>query len=149
MAQNSAQTPQYEYTKGDFNIIVVFNDGELPLADRWEEATLTPNGESTTLPGSGQFERAHGKIYYKPDFAITLDVDLAQYIVKRAKGIPIKQVKIVRQRPDGAPITDLVNYWQPPMGEYAAGDDIATVEMTGRALSFTLDSTNKIATPQT
>lgn len=150
MAANSEKTPKYEYTKGDFDLILVFADkSELPAFDRWEEATLTPNGEAATLPGSGQFERAHGKIYYKPDFAVTFDADFAAYVVKRANGLPLRQVKMIRQRPGASPIIDLVNDWQPPMGEIKASGDVSTCELKGRALSFKLDSTNKLATPGT
>lgn len=148
MAENSASTPVHEYNKVDVTIILVFKDNsELPLADRWEEATLTPNGEAGTLEGSGEFDRAHTSEKYKPDLSITLDLDLASYIQKRRGKNPVKQVKLIRQRPDGAPITDLVNWWKPPIGEMAYTNDPATCVLSGRALSFKLDSTNKIATP--
>lgn len=148
MAQNSASTPVHEYNKVDTTVILVFADNsELPLADRWEEATFTPNGEAGTLPGSGMFERAHTSEMYKPDLSITMDLDLASYIQKRRGPNAIKQVKLIRQRPGGAPITDLVNWWKPPIGAMAFADDPSTCELTGRALSFKLDSTNKIATP--
>lgn len=148
MAQNSASTPVHEYNKVDTTVILVFADNsELPLADRWEEATFNPNGTAGTLAGSGKFRRAHTSMRYEPTFAITLDVDLAGYIEKRRGDNAIKQVKLIRQRPSGAPITDLINWWKPPIGEVAYGDDPSTCELSGEALSFKLDSTNKIATP--
>lgn len=148
MAQNSEDTPVHEYNKVDTTIVVVFNDNsELPLSNRWEEATFAPNGESETLEGSGEFDRAHTSERYKPDLSITLDLDMASYIQKRRGKNPIKQVKLIRQRPDGAPITDLVRWWKPLTGEMAYTNEPSTCVLSGRALSFKLDSTNKIATP--
>lgn len=148
MAANSAATPVHEYNKVDTTIIVVFADNsELPLTDRWEEATFAPNGTAGTLAGSGKFRRAHTSMTYAPTLAITLDLDLAATIEKRRGDLAIKQVKLIRQRPGGSPVTDLVNWWKPPMGEMAYADDPSTCSLEGEALSHKLDSTNKIATP--
>jgi hypothetical protein len=145
MAANSANTPVHEYNKVDTTCILVFaNNSELPLTDRWEEATFNPNGTAGTLKGSGRFRRAHTSETFEPTFAITLDLDLATAIQKRRGSNAIKQVKLIRQRPGGAPITDLINWWKPPIGEMAYGDDPSTCELSGEALSFTLDATNKI-----
>ncbi len=146
MAANSAATPVHEYNKVDTTAILVFKDNsELPLANRWEEATFNPNGTAGTLKGSGKFRRAHTSETYEPTFAITLDLDLATYIQKRRGKSAIKQVKLIRQRPDGPPITDLIKWWLPPIGEMGYGDDPSTCELSGEALEFDLDSTNKIA----
>jgi hypothetical protein len=145
MAANSNNTPTQEYSKVDATCILVFADNsELPLTDRWEEATFNPNGTAGTLKGSGKFRRAHLRITYEPTFSITLDADLASAIDKRKGDGLIKQVKMIRQRPGGAPITDLYNWWNPPMGEMSYNDDAITPELVGELLSFKLDATNKI-----
>lgn len=148
MAANSEKTPVHEYNKVDTTCILVFADkSELPLADRWEEATFAPNGTAGTLAGSGKFRRAHTSMTYAPTFAITLDLDLASHIEKRRGNQAIRQVKLIRQRPGGSPVTDLINWWNPPIGEMTYTDEPSTCALEGEALSFELDSTNKIATP--
>lgn len=148
MAANSAATPVHEYNKVDLTCILVFaDDGELPLFDRWEEATFAPNGTAGTLAGSGKFRRAHTSMTYAPTFSITLDLDLASIIEKRRGESAIKQVKLIRQRPGGSPITDLINWWKPPLGEMAYAEDPSTCVLEGEALSFKLDGAGKLATP--
>lgn len=146
MAENSANTPDYEYTKVDANIILVFRDGsELPLANRWEEATFSPSPQAGTMKGSGRYPRAHVATRYEPEFSIICDKDMADYIVKRKGNRAIKAVKVIRQRPDDSPITDMLKSWNPSYGESAFNDDPTAVELTGMLLGFELDKQNKIS----
>jgi hypothetical protein len=146
MAENSANTPIYEYSKVDVSFILVFHDGfELPLANRWEEATFSPSPQAGTMKGSGRFPRAHIATRYEPEFSIIVDKDMADYIIKRKGNRAIKAVKAIRQRPEDAPITDFFKSWNPSYGETAFNDDATAVELTGMLLGFELDKQNKIS----
>lgn len=148
MAANSIATPAHEFSKTDVEIILVFNDGELPLANRWEEMTFTPGGQNGTMKGSGKKPRSHVTTRYEPELSITTDKDLSDYIVQRAelpanRGV-VSLVKVVRQRPADAPITDVYKKWKPMYGETAYNDDATAVEVTGMLLDWTADQTKAI-----
>lgn len=146
MAANSKNTPTYEYSKVDYTIIIVFADGEYPLEDRWESATFSPNADAGTMAGSGRFPRAHRATRYAPSLTISTDHDTADYIAARKGNGAIPSVKIIRQRPNGAPITDVFGQWNPSFGEREMGDDPTTVDVEGLLAgpdAFKLDPQSK------
>lgn len=144
MAENSKNTPDYEFSKVDVQIVLVFNDGEWPAENRWEEATFSPNPQNGTMKGSGRTPRAHVATRYEPELSITFDKDAADYIAKRQGNGTIKAVKFIRQRPGDSPITDVYEKWKATFGETAYNDDPTAVEVTGMLLGWKPDQTNKI-----
>lgn len=145
MAENSKNTPDYEYSKVDCSCTINFRDGDLPIANRWETATFAPNADAGTMPGSGRTPRAHRATRYAPELTITMDADLADYVCKRAGKRAVKSVTFVRQRPDDVPITTVYEKWMPQFGDLEMGDDPVAVEVTGLLLNWTPDKQGKIA----
>lgn len=144
MAKNSKNTPKYEYSKVDCTCVINFNDGDLPLDDRWETATFAPNADAGTMPGSGPLPRAHRGTRYAPELTITVDADMSDYICIRANNQAIKSVTFIRQRPNDSPITTVYKDWMPQFGEMEKGDDPMAVEVTGLLLGWEPDKQGKI-----
>lgn len=143
MAENSKRTPDYEYSKVDYQCILVFTDGEYPLENRWESASRAMNPDRGTMAGSGRFPRAHRATRYAPELTITTDHDTADYIATRSAKQAIKAVKFIRQRPGDAPITDVYESWLPSFPDVEAGDDPTQCELVGNFLSMKLDTQGK------
>jgi hypothetical protein len=144
VAENSKNTPDYEYSKVDVSITINFRDGDFPLANRFESMTFTPNPQAGTMKGSGRTPRSHTATRYEPELTIVLDKDTADYITKRAGKRAVKSVTVVRQRPDDSPVTDVYHKWMPQDGDTEYGDDATQVEVTGNVLGWDKDKQSKI-----
>jgi hypothetical protein len=150
MAENSKNTPDYEYSKVDCSITINFGDknavpGDLPLADRFESATFAPNADAGTMAGSGRTPRAHRATRYGPELTITTDADMSDEIQRRQGKRAIKSVTIVRQRPNDSPITTIYEKWNAQYGDMEMGDDPIAVEVTGLLLGWKPDRQKKIS----